>query len=101
MPRDLLPGVTIAAVPPAVVCDAKSEIARARRFALVRDVAQVMVLLAVDYLFLRFPSTHFPFFDRAGSISMMYAINMLVLAQIWFVRALPRWRARQIAATWS
>lgn len=85
---------------PAVVCDAKSEIARARRLALGRDILLIVVLLAVDFLFIRWPATHVPLLDRVESLTLMRALNLLVFAQIWVARALPRWRARRIASTW-
>jgi hypothetical protein len=98
--RELLPGVTSAACPPAVVCDARSEIKRARRRAFLRDAAQVVLLASVDYLFVQWPESRLPFLDRAESLLALRGINVLMIADVWMARALPKWSARRIASTW-
>ncbi|HEX6160283.1 MAG TPA: hypothetical protein VF111_08970 [Thermoanaerobaculia bacterium] len=100
MREDLLPGVTTEGCPPAVVCDAKAAIRRARRRALVRDVMQVGLLAAVDYLFVYWPESRVPFLDRRDSLSVLQLMNGAIVAHLWLVRALPKWTARRIASTW-
>ena len=102
MPNDpLLPGVTTTHVPPAVVFDSRDAIRRARRRRVMRDVVDVLLLLAVDALFVRWPSTHVPFLDRHDSLFVLAALNVVVLAYLWLARVLPAWSARRVAATWS
>ncbi|HYR27199.1 MAG TPA: hypothetical protein VEU30_01960 [Thermoanaerobaculia bacterium] len=103
MPKEeLLPGVTAAACPPAVVCDAKAAIRSARRRAIARDVGQIGLLLAVDYLFLRWPESRIPLLDRAHSLRIIELANLGVAAHLWWARVLsPKLMARRIAATWS
>lgn len=97
---ELLPGVTTAACPPDVVCDAFREVRKARRRALVRDAVQVTLIAAVDYLFMHWPESRLPFADRELSLAVLRALNGIIVADIWLTRALPRWSARRIAATW-
>ena len=103
MPKDeLLPGVTAAVCPPAVVCDAKKAIRKARRRALARDIAQVTVLIAVDWLFLRWPEARVPLLDREQSLRVVESTNAIVAVQMFCVRYLiPRWNAWRAATTWS
>jgi hypothetical protein len=103
MPKDeLLPGVTAAACPPAVVCDARAAIRKARRRALVRDVAQISVLVAVDWLFLRWPEARIPLLDRHQSLRVVEATNAIVAVHLWSMRFLmPKWSAWRAASTWS
>jgi hypothetical protein len=102
MPNDpLLPGVTTSHVPPAVVFDSRNAIRRARRRRVVHDVLDVVLLAAVDALFVRWPSTHVPFFDRGDSLLLLGALNVAVIGYLWLARVLPAWSARRVAATWS
>src|SRR5688572_23990804 len=56
MPKiDLLPGVTSRSCPPRVVIDAHAAIRKARHRAMLRDAMQVILLVAVDYLFVHWP----------------------------------------------
>jgi hypothetical protein len=98
---DLLPGVTTDCCPPRVSCDARAAIRAARRRALVRDTAQVAMLLAVDYLFLHWPESRVPLLGRASSLTFLRGMNALILGHLWLTRALPKWTARRIAATWT
>ncbi|HEY0143144.1 MAG TPA: hypothetical protein VGF48_19790 [Thermoanaerobaculia bacterium] len=100
MREDLLPGVTTEGRPPAVVCDAKAAIRRARRRAFLRDAMQVGLLAAVDFLFVYWPESRVPFLDRRDSLAVLRAMNGLIFAHVWLVRALPKWTARRIASTW-
>lgn len=101
MIRDhLLPGVTTSAVPPAVRCDARSDVSRARRRAVARDVLQIALLVGVDTLFAQWPAARIPGFDRETSLAIVRALNMGLIAHLWLCRALPRWTARRIATTW-
>ena len=103
MPKDeLLPGVITAVCPPAIACDAKAAITKARRRAIVRDVAQITLLAGVDYLFLRWPEMRMPFLDRQRSLTLLEATNVAIALHFWLTRmVLPRWSARRIATTWS
>lgn len=98
--RSLLPGVNDARTPPAVVFQSRTVIAKARRRAAVRDVLDLLLLVCVDGLFLRWPLAHVPGLDRAESLLLLAAINSMLIAYIWVARALPRWTARRVAATW-
>lgn len=99
--RELLPGVTDASCPPAVVCDAHAALRRARRRAFARDAMTVLLVLAIDALFLRWPESRLPFANRAHSLTILQATNALLVTQLWLMRAIPRLWARRIAATWS
>ncbi len=103
MPKvELLPGVTTAACPPPVNCDAKAAIKTARRRAIARDLLQIALLAAVDYLFFRWPEMRMPFLDRHQSLKFLEATNLAVAVHLWWARIwLPRWSAKRIAATWS
>ena len=96
----LLPGVTTDCCPPAIVCDAHQEIRRARRRAFARDALQLLLLVAVDYLFLRWPESRMPMMTRTMSLAFLQATNGAILVHIWISRQMPRWSARRIAATW-
>lgn len=98
--RELLPGVTTVSCPPRVVCDAHSAIRSAKRRALVRDSAQLALLLAVDYLFVHWPESRVPFLDRAASLTFLRGMNALIVGHLWLARALPKWTAKRIASTW-
>lgn len=102
MPKnDLLPGVSTSSCPPRVVCDAHEAIKRARRRAWIRDGVQLSLLLAVDYLFVHWPESRMPFADRHASLTFLRGTNLAIFAHLWLVRAVPKWSARRIAATWS
>lgn len=99
-PADLLPGVTSDSCPPRVVCDARDAIRKARRRALLRDVGQLTLLLGVDWLFLRWPEARVPLMTRAETLVILQAVNALAIAGLWLSRALPKWSATRVAATW-
>jgi len=101
MPKQkLLPGVTTDSCPPAIHCDAHREIRKARRRAFARDAMQLLLLGAVDYLFLRWPESRIPLMSRTTSLAFLQATNGAILVHIWMARHMPRWWARRIAATW-
>jgi hypothetical protein len=101
MPKpELLPGVTTPDCPPRVVCDAHAAIRSARRRAIARDVLQVALILAVDYLFVYWPESRLPFLNRAESLTFLRAVNAFVLVDVFLSRAMPRWAAKRIASTW-
>lgn len=102
MPKDqLLPGVSMTSCPPRVVCDAHAAIRRARRRVWVRDGVQLVLLLAVDWLFVHWPDSRIPFADRNTSLAFLRGANVMILGHLWLVRAMPKWTAKRIAATWS
>ncbi len=98
--RELLPGVTTDACPPQVLCDAREAIRKARRRALAKDIAQLAILIAVDWLFLRWPEARVPFLGRGDSLMILRVVNAAALADLFLARALPKWTAMRIASTW-
>ena len=98
--RTLLPGVAGHHVPPSVVFQSRAVIGRARRRAAFRDVFDLALLVFVDALFVQWPGAHVPAFDREQSLMLLAAVNLAMIGVIWLTRALPRWRARRVAATW-
>lgn len=102
MPKqELLPGVSTTSCPPRVVCDAHTAIRRARTRVWVRDGVQLALLLAVDWLFVYWPDSRMPFVDREASLAFLRGANVVILGHVWLARALPKWTAKRIAATWS
>ena len=99
--RKLLPGVSEDGTPPAISCESRRVIASARRRAAFRDTFDLLILAAVDGLFLRWPHAHIPTMGRDQTALIVAAINALVLTYMWSARAFPRWRARRVASTWS
>jgi hypothetical protein len=83
------------------VFDSRRAIVRARRRAAFRDVAQLMILMGVDWLFMHWPHSHVPSLDRSDSLTVLLLLNGAVLAHVIFSRMLPKWSARRIATTWS
>jgi hypothetical protein len=98
--RILLPGVSDAGAPPPVVIDSRIVVARARRFAVVRDVVDLLLLVCVDGLFLRWPHAHIPFLGRHDSLLIVVGLNTMLIGYLWLARAMPRWTARRVATTW-
>lgn len=96
----LLPGVQDVRTPPAVVFQSRKVVAGARRRAAFRDVLDLLLMAGVDGLFLRWPHAHIPGLTRLDSLLLLGAINAVFAAYIWLARALPRWSARRVAATW-
>jgi hypothetical protein len=102
MHRDeLLPGVTAAACPPAVSCDARAVIRTARRRAMFRDLLQIVVLLLIDTLFVVWPDTRLPILTRHETLILIRLANVIVLGDLFLSRLVPAVSARRIAATWS
>jgi hypothetical protein len=99
--RNLLPGVSPSGAPPEIVFESRRVITSARRRAIVRDVFDLLLLVGVDWLFMRWPHAHVPTLDRDQTALIVAAANALVITYIWTSRALPRWRARRVASTWS
>ena len=97
----LLPGVSDAGAPPPVIIDSRAVVARARRRAIVRDFIDLLLLVGVDGLFLRWPLAHVPFLDRHDSLLVLLGLNAMLAGYVWLARALPRWTARRVATTWS
>jgi hypothetical protein len=98
--QELLPGVVTTACPPRVVCDAHRAIRTAKRRAVMRDVMQLVLVAAVNVLFIHWPDARLPMLDRAESLLFLTGVNLLVIAHLWLTRLLPRWSARRIASTW-
>ncbi|HEX7709229.1 MAG TPA: hypothetical protein VF701_22435 [Thermoanaerobaculia bacterium] len=98
--QELLPGVVTTACPPPVVCDAHRAILAAKRRALTRDVMQLVLVAAVNVLFIYWADARLPMLDRAASLLFLTGVNLLVIAHLWLTRLLPRWSARRIASTW-
>jgi hypothetical protein len=102
MPKnELLPGVSTRACPPRVVCDAHAAIRRAKRRIWLRDGVQLVLLLAVDWLFVYWSDSRVPFADRETSLAFLRGANVVIIGHLWLARALPKWNAKRISATWS
>lgn len=99
--QPLLPGVSAEPCPPAVVFDSRRAVRRARIRAAVIDGAQLALVGGVDWLFLHFRHTHVPLLDRAHSLAILAAVNVLLVAYIVLARTFPRWRAKRVAHTWT
>jgi hypothetical protein len=95
----LLPGVETGP-PPQVVFRSQPVIVRARRRAVLRDVLDLLLLASVDGLFIRWPGAHVPAMDRVDSLLLLVGLNAAMLATMWLSRAMPRWKAQRVAATW-
>jgi hypothetical protein len=101
MPKlDLLPGVVADSCGPKVICDSRPVVRRARRLAFFRDLSQLLIVAAVDGLFVRWPLSHVPLIDRHDSLLLVAAFNALVAFHLIISRKLPQWSARRIASTW-
>jgi hypothetical protein len=98
--KDLLPGISADDCPPVAVFDSRRAINRARFRAVLRDAAQLLLLVGVDWLFVRWPYAHVPSFDRAHSVLIVALLNAAVLTHVAVTRAFPRWSAQRIARTW-
>ena len=103
MPKpELLPGVKTSACPPAVVCDAKATVRRARRRAILRDAGQIALLLAVDYLFFHWPESRIPLMSRDSTLRVLELTNIAVAVHLWWTRFFaPKLIARRMMLTWS
>ena len=60
-----------------------------------------MLLVAIDWLFIHWSDSRMPFLNRHASLSVLRVMNAGILGHIWLVRAMPKWTAKRIAATWS
>ena len=98
--RDLLPGIAPVACAPAVHFDSRRAIARARRRAALRDLAEVLLVVGVDWMFVHWPYTHVPSMDRPHSLILIALLNAALVTHLIASRTFPRWSARRIAATW-
>lgn len=96
----LLPGVEPAGLPPRVVFRSEAVIKHARFRAAIRDSADLLLLLVVDALFIRWPLAHVPLLDRRDSVAVLLALNVLLIAYVWLSRRVPQWRARRVSSTW-
>jgi hypothetical protein len=83
-----------------VVVESRREISRARLRATMRDGAQLSLLVAVDYFFSHWPSTHIPLASRHTTLFVVAAMNAGVLTHVAMSRMMPKWAARRIASTW-
>lgn len=99
--RPLLPGVSPDAPRPPVNFESKRVVRRARMRAILRDTFDLALLIAVDWLFIRWPRAHVPFVDRHESVLILVAANAVLIAYVLLARVFPRWRARRVASTWS
>ena len=99
--RSLLPGVSDSEPKPDVVFRSGNVVVSARRRAAIRDAFDLLLLAGVDGLFLRWPHAHIPALNRAETLAIVAGMNVVFVAYALFMRALPRWRARRLASTWS
>ena len=96
----MLPGIAAAACAPSVMFDSRRAIARARRRAALRDFVQLLLVVGVDWMVVRWPYSHVPAMGRPGSVLLVALLNAAVLTHLIVSRTFPRWSARRIAATW-
>lgn len=75
-------------------------IRRARRRALARDGFDLMLLIAVDTFFVRWPYARLPLLARHSSLLFLVAVNLVLIGYVWAARTWPRWRARRVSGTW-
>lgn len=101
MKQRTLPGVSDDRVPPAVVMSSRKVIRRARRRAAFRDVVDLVILAFVDALFVQWPDAHIPALGRESSLMVLAFMNLAMFATMWLSRAIPRWRAKRVATTWT
>ena len=101
MERRTLPGVSDEPVPPEIVFDSRKVIRRARRRAAFRDVVDLLLLGFVDALFVQWPDARIPALGRDASLLVLAIVNVLMFTTMWLTRAVPRWKARRVAATWT
>ena len=99
--HELLPGVSRDDTAPVMVFESRPVIASARRRAALRDVLDVVLLAAVDALFIRWPHARMPLLGRADTLLILAIVNVVMIAYLYSARTLPRWRARRLASTWS
>jgi len=66
----------------------------------VRDAVLIVLIGAIDYLFVHWPESRVPGLDRHASLTFLRWVNAAVVADLWLMRALPKWWARRIAGTW-
>ncbi len=88
-------------MPPKVLFESGKVIRRARRRALVRDLVDLTLLGGVDWLFIHWPQSHVPLFDRVESLEILIAANVVVMTMLVVARRWPSWKAKRVAATWS
>ncbi|HEY0590477.1 MAG TPA: hypothetical protein VGF40_01810 [Thermoanaerobaculia bacterium] len=98
---DLLPGVEPPRRPSVDGDTVARELARARQRAAVEDLLDCAVLIVVDLLFLLWPNAQVPFLDRDATLTLLLLANVVTVAGYVWTRALPVWKARRIAMTWS
>ena len=101
MTTELLPGVSPERSRPAVRCNSRSILTRARRTAIVRECIQAVLIIAIDVLFVVFPNTHVPLMTRGQSMNLLLLFHAVIGAQVLLCRMIPVWRARRIASSWS
>ena len=101
MERRTLPGVSDERVPPAVIFNSRKVIRRARRRAAFRDVVDLVILAFVDALFVQWPDAHIPRLGRETSLLILAFMNLAMFATLWLSRAMPRWKAKRVATTWT
>lgn len=81
--------------------DGRDAIKRARRVANIRDAADIAILLVVDWIFFKFPTTRVPMLTRDQTVILLVLVHLAFAIYIIAARVIPAWRARSIAATWS
>src|SRR2546428_1989295 len=96
----LLPGVSTAVPAPDIAFHSRNVIRRARLHAALRDTADLLLLLAVDAFFVRWPRAHVPLFGRSDSVAILLSLNVLLIAYVWLARRIPQWHARRVSSTW-
>lgn len=106
MPRretnDFLPGVQGRVRPQkATTYDGRDAIARARRLANIRDIADTVILLGVDALFMSWDAARIPLLTRAQSLTLLMVVHAIFAIHIIATRVVPAIRARRVSSTWA
>jgi hypothetical protein len=101
-PSELLPGVGGPhSTPPRQVHNPANHIRKARHRAAIRDLVDIMVLIAVDIFFLSWPAARIPYLTRDGSLVVLLFLHVVVVVSWLRTRWYSRWRAERIAGTWD
>lgn len=98
---DLIPGVEPPRRAPVDGGTIARELQRVRHRAAVEDLLDCAVLIVIDLIFLLWPGARIPFLDRDATLALLLLANLVTIAGYVWTRAVPRWRARRIAMTWS
>ena len=99
---DLLPGAgSRETALPNVRTNATETIRKARLRADLSDLADLVLLIAVNFLFLRWEASHVPFLSRDLTLLILLAVNGSYIISWALTRVAPVMKARRVSSTWS